>query len=219
MKEEIIPIPIARLVMKAMPSVMLQHITEVLLKNMMHNHPKLYHNLSLLDPSVVLIKPIDVPQCFVLKIGGGGVSISVGDNEDGLFHASIKGKLSVLIDLLEGRVDGDMSFFSRDLEITGDTSVIVALRNTLDREEICLLNDAASMFGPFSSFFRQVLIRVKDIGQQIESHYIEKHNYNYVEVPNKYEAECNFLRDEVKMLNARLAKIKIHQRKRQEAVL
>ena len=50
--------------------------------------------------------------------------------------AYIKGNLDILLNLLEGRIDGDALFFTRGLVITGDTAAIVGLRNTLDREEI-----------------------------------------------------------------------------------
>ncbi len=65
-----------------------------------------------------------------------------------------------LIDLLEGRIDGDAMFFSREIEITGSTAVIVAVRNTLDREEIVITDEIAAMFGPLERPARRIALRV-----------------------------------------------------------
>jgi hypothetical protein len=59
-----------------------------------------------------------------------------------------------LFDLMEGRLDGDALFFSRALVIEGNTEVVVALRNALDGEEIDLLDDVLSLFGPFNPLAR-----------------------------------------------------------------
>ena len=56
----------------------------------------------------------------------------------------------MLIDLAEGRLDGDALFFSRDLAVEGDTEAVVALRNAVDDAEIDLTADLASMFGPLA---------------------------------------------------------------------
>ena len=56
----------------------------------------------------------------------------------------------MLLDLLEGRVDGDTVFFSRDLKITGDTAAIVALRNTLDREDLDVSEEIHAVLGPMA---------------------------------------------------------------------
>ncbi|WP_255542362.1 hypothetical protein [Azospirillum sp. INR13] len=50
-----------------------------------------------------------------------------------------------------GRIDGDALFFRRELTISGDTALILALRNTLDGEdEMDLMADAASIAGPLA---------------------------------------------------------------------
>jgi len=41
-----------------------------------------------------------------------------------------------MIELLEGRADGDALFFSRTLTVEGDMEAVVALRNAIDGSEI-----------------------------------------------------------------------------------
>ncbi|MCH8036113.1 MAG: SCP2 sterol-binding domain-containing protein [Proteobacteria bacterium] len=71
--------------------------------------------------------------------------------------ATIRGSLLSLIDLLEGRVDGDALFFSRDLVIEGDTEAVLTLRNAIDGAGIDLVEIAASALGPFAGLARRVL--------------------------------------------------------------
>ena len=65
--------------------------------------------------------------------------------------ATIRGPLLVLIDLLEGRLDGDAAFFSRDLAFEGDTEAVVVLRNAVDSGEIDLTADLLSVLGPLTA--------------------------------------------------------------------
>ena len=54
----------------------------------------------------------------------------------------------LLREVLEGRLDGDALFFSRDLAIEGDTAAVVALRNAIDNEELDLVSEAMALLGP-----------------------------------------------------------------------
>ena len=97
------------------------------------------------------VDPADLPLRFELKYGGDeALRPCPGKVGQGAADAYIKGNLDILLNLLEGRIDGDALFFTRGLVITGDTAAIVGLHNTLDREEIDLFSDITGMFGPFS---------------------------------------------------------------------
>jgi predicted lipid carrier protein YhbT len=61
-----------------------------------------------------------------------------------------------LVDLLEGGLDGDALFFSRDIEIEGDTGAVLALRNAVESEEIVLFEEFAGALGPFGAPVRLV---------------------------------------------------------------
>ncbi len=139
--------PLSRAAMRIAPGSVLQRGIDILMGRMRRAHPRLFKNLERLETARVRVEPSDVPHRFVLRFGKGGASLRVEDSEG---DACIRGKLEALIGLLEGRADGDKLFFSRDLEITGNTHVVVALRNTLDREEIDLLEDVLALSGPFA---------------------------------------------------------------------
>ena len=64
--------------------------------------------------------------------------------------ATIRGALVTLLRLLEGKVDGDALFFSRDLVVEGNTEAIVALRNAVDGDCIDLAKGLADALGAFA---------------------------------------------------------------------
>ena len=63
--------------------------------------------------------------------------------------ASIHGPLATLAALLEGKLDGDALFFSRDLTVAGDTEAVVTLRNIIDGAGINIREDVLWAAGPF----------------------------------------------------------------------
>ncbi len=144
------PVPLARKVLRFMPPPVLARGTEVVVALMRKHHPKLFKNLERLDPALVRLNPTDIPYQFVLRMGGGA-SFWLDNGGEQSFDATVSGDLESLIDMLEARVDGDALFFARKIKVTGDTSAIVALRNTLDREEIDLYDEVLALCGPFAS--------------------------------------------------------------------
>jgi len=64
--------------------------------------------------------------------------------------AAIAGTFFNLLDMIDGSLDGDALFFSRDLQVSGDTEAVVALRNALDDFEGSALDSVVSAFGPLS---------------------------------------------------------------------
>jgi predicted lipid carrier protein YhbT len=62
--------------------------------------------------------------------------------------ARIGGRFLDLFGLVDGGEDGDALFFSRELDITGDTEAVVCLRNALDDVDGSIAASVADMFGP-----------------------------------------------------------------------
>lgn len=52
--------------------------------------------------------------------------------------------------MIDGSLDGDALFFSRDLRVTGDTEAVVALRNALDDFEGSAFESVVRSFGPLA---------------------------------------------------------------------
>jgi predicted lipid carrier protein YhbT len=111
----------------------------------------------------------------LLNFGKGRASLVLADAASSPCDARVRGKLEALLNLLEGRTDSDMQFFSRDIEITGDTSVMVGLRNTLDREEINLLDDIATLCGPFAVPARRAIMLVNQAAERIKNRLADIH--------------------------------------------
>lgn len=62
--------------------------------------------------------------------------------------ARISGKFFDLLALVDGEQDGDALFFSRDLDVGGNTEAVVCLRNALDDVDGSIAARVADMFGP-----------------------------------------------------------------------
>lgn len=82
--------------------------------------------------------------------------------------ARVTGPLTALLDVATGVVDGDALFFSRELQIEGDTALIVALRNAFDDAHL----DLAELIGPPEPL-RRPLVRLtrrarRDLGGLLE---------------------------------------------------
>ncbi len=171
MNQERLPPPLARAAMSAMPSALLQRAVDVLMERLRARHAGLFRNLERLKASSVRFEPLDVPHRFVLSFGKSGVSLAVADAKA---DACVKGNLSALLDMLEGRIDGDKLFFSREIDITGKAETVVALRNTLDREEIDLLDDIVSFFGPFKRPARKAVLIADALAQHLRRTFATK---------------------------------------------
>src|SRR3974390_761488 len=68
-------------------------------------------------------------------------------DENPPYDAAIAGSFFHLLDMIDGAVDGDALFFSRDLRVTGDTEAGVAVRDALADFEGSALASAAKRFG------------------------------------------------------------------------
>ncbi|WP_028714705.1 SCP2 domain-containing protein [Paracoccus sp. J55] len=70
--------------------------------------------------------------------------------------AAIRGGLAAFLAMLHGAEDGDALFFSGELQISGDTSAVLALRNALDDAELDLTEELAALSGrPLDRWLRR----------------------------------------------------------------
>ena len=72
--------------------------------------------------------------------------------------------------MIDGALDGDALFFSRDLQVSGDTEAVVVLRNALDDVEGSALDSVIAAFGPLSKPVSGVLsiLRTQRMGNPHE---------------------------------------------------
>lgn len=123
-----------------------------LLRVLAERHPRAFDALREMQDARVLIEPVDAPVALMMRVGPELSLHALPRGAEGAAGADavIRGPYARLLDLLEGRIDGDALFFRRELTISGDTALILALRNTLDGEEMDLMADAASIAGPLA---------------------------------------------------------------------
>lgn len=151
------PILLGGLVARPLPPSVLQPALSHAMATITKRHPGLFERLSDLGAPVYLIDPVDLPLVFVLTADVDRPTLqALRDGEGAQVIATIRGPLLKLLSLLEGQIDGDALFFSRDLVIEGDTEAVVALRNAVDGLEIDLLSELAESFGPLSGVVRRV---------------------------------------------------------------
>jgi len=153
------PVLLAGLALRPFPVVMLQPVLDAVMLIIHRRHPDVFDRLSGFQNPVFLIDPIDLPCAFILTPETRNprvVAVAEYDPKTILETADavIRGPLMSLMDLLEGRIDGDSLFFSRDLMIEGNTECVVALRNAVDGAEINVTEDILALFGPLAGPLR-----------------------------------------------------------------
>ncbi len=151
------PIKIAGILMRPLPLAPLQPLLAIALGAMRRQHPAIFERLMELGDPLFVIDPVDLPFVFKLSPGGPRPRLVAARNYDeDTATALIRGPLPMLIDLLEGRLDGDALFFSRELNVEGDTEAILVLRNAVDSDEVDLFEDVLSILGPLGAPLRFV---------------------------------------------------------------
>ncbi len=75
--------------------------------------------------------------------------------------ATIAGTFFSLLDLIDGELDGDALFFTRDLRVEGDTEAVVTLRNALDDMEGSAMDSVLGALGPLAGPANFVLSKLR----------------------------------------------------------
>ncbi len=146
------PVLLAGFAIRPLPLALLQPILNMAMDLIHDSHPDVFDRLSVLDGPVFRIDPVDLPFDLILVPDRDNPELTaIPDDSDRDATAVIRGPLLRLIELLEGRIDGDAMFFSRDLVIEGDTEAVVALRNAVDGAEIDIIGDILSRLGPLAT--------------------------------------------------------------------
>ncbi len=149
---------------RPLPLAPLQPVLGIAVRGLLRRHRDAFARMAEAGSPVFLIDPIDLPFAFVLRLDLERPSLTAtrqGGRQE--VNATIRGPFSSLIDLLEGRRDGDSLFFSRDLAIEGETEAVVALRNALDSAEIDLEAEVLSRLGPLAGPARALVQRTRAV--------------------------------------------------------
>jgi predicted lipid carrier protein YhbT len=99
--------------------------------------------------AIFLIDPVNLPVVFRIQPMTSGIVECRSRSSSCKWDARVAGSLKSLLGMIQGNLDGDALFFSRDISIEGDTEAVVALRNAIDAAEIDLIAEIGDLFGPF----------------------------------------------------------------------
>jgi predicted lipid carrier protein YhbT len=151
------PVLLLGMALRPLPPRLISPLTAAAMTAMRRRHPGVFERLAPLAQSSFLIDPVDLPFAFLLRPAGRQPQLSPLSKAAALPEttAVIRGPLTVLLDLLAGKLDGDALFFSRELVIEGDTEAVLTLRNAVDSGDIDVAEDLLSLLGPFAGPARQ----------------------------------------------------------------
>ncbi len=148
------PILIAGLALKHIPISLLQPLFSKAMTIMSERHERVFECLEDVGSPSYIINPTDLPFFFILETKPASLTLFKSSEIDTqTADARITGSFALLIDLLEGKIDGDAVFFSRDLIVEGDTEAVLALRNAIDGNDIDVFSQ---MFEPLGGSLQGV---------------------------------------------------------------
>lgn len=137
--------------MRPLPLLPLEIALRRLLAGILARHPDLVGRLDGIEYRRIAVEPDDLPFVIVLEPRGGSMSLSLfRSHEDTPVHARIRGPLLALIALVDGDLDGDALFFSRDLVVEGDIEAVLALRNAIDDADVDMRTEIAAVCAAYA---------------------------------------------------------------------
>ncbi len=138
-------------VIPAGPEILLKPVLSFVLSTITERHPQIFERLGDFQRKRFLVDPTDMP--FVLLLAPDSAYprlLPYRSKDEVAYDASISGTFLKLKDLIDGKLDGDALFFSRDLMIEGDTEAVLALRNAIDDIDINLIEEISRALGPLA---------------------------------------------------------------------
>lgn len=125
-----------------------QPILSRVVRRIAAGHPSLFSRLGPHQGTDFVIDPVDLPFALHLRPDRQALVFRAVPREAAPpAGAVIRGRFLLLLELVDSEEDGDAAFFSRDLEVSGDTEAVVRLRNALDDVDGSIAEETAAMFG------------------------------------------------------------------------
>ena len=139
------------LLLGAVPLPLIQPILGRIATKVAGSRPELFARLGTQSGKRFLIDPTDLPFVLVLIPDPEHPQLTAHRRSEKPAHdAAIAGTFFRLLDLIDGELDGDALFFTRDLRVEGDTEAVVTLRNALDDMEGSAMDSVLGALGPLS---------------------------------------------------------------------
>jgi predicted lipid carrier protein YhbT len=139
---------IPRLILAPVPLPFLQPFLGKIVRQVAQRKPELFRRLGPHQDKKYLIDPVNMPFVFLLEPSLERPQLRAFRRKNIPAHdARISGTFLTLMEMVDGRIDGDSLFFTRDLIVEGNTEAVVVLRNALDDLDGNIFDEMASSFG------------------------------------------------------------------------
>jgi predicted lipid carrier protein YhbT len=138
------------------PLPLAEALANLVYKKVLAGHPTLFDRLDAYRDRRFGFLPKDLPLCFVARPSDRRIEVYRKPLTVPL-AVSVAAPFGMLLDLLEGKADGDALFFSRDIEVEGDMEALLALRNALDDARIDLVDDVVGARSPVAPLMRAMM--------------------------------------------------------------
>lgn len=142
----------AQIAIRALPLPVIALILRCLVRTVMDKNPDILDRLGNHALFTFLIDPTDMPVQFLIRPTSEMPVQCRRKAFHGDYDARIAGPLAALIAVVNGELDGDALFFSREVIIEGRTDAILSLRNAIDAAEIDFALELSLLWGPLKPF-------------------------------------------------------------------
>ena len=139
------------MLLRPLPKGPLQAALQRLADRLSARYPDVLERIGDVGRARLLLVASDLPWRALVTLDGQGAEITLDRQGDGpapAAEAVVTGAFERLLACAQGGGDGDAMFVAREIEVTGNTDVLVALRNALDGAEIDLAGELAALAGP-----------------------------------------------------------------------
>jgi predicted lipid carrier protein YhbT len=151
-----------RLVLAPLPLLPLQPALHRIINSIVRNKPELFHRIGIHKNRLFLIDPLNMPFVLLLRPDPQQPFLRAYRRTDSIqYDARIAGTFLTLLDMIDGKLDGDALFFSRDLIVEGNTEAVVCLRNALDDMDGSIADDVVAVYGLPGRTFLALLRRIR----------------------------------------------------------
>jgi predicted lipid carrier protein YhbT len=130
------------------PLPVLQPLLRRIARRAAMQRPELFERLGPHKDKRYIIDPVNMPFILLLCPDPRRPRLRAYRRGHAPGHdARIAGTFLTLLNMIDGHLDGDALFFTRDLTVEGDTEAVVVLRNSLDDLDGSIADDIAASFG------------------------------------------------------------------------
>ena len=145
------PLTPVAVLLRPLPKAPLETALQRLADRLSARYPGVLERVADVGRARLLLVATDLPWWALIVLDGRAARITVGRHADDPTphaHATVTGPVERLLVCAQGSGDGDAMFFAREIEVSGNTDVLVALRNALDGAELDLAGELAAVAGP-----------------------------------------------------------------------